>query len=106
MSTDPPPAKRARADGAADGGVATADDPADGGVATADDPATAPSATDAGVVAAKPTGLPDPDDDDATGDAASGRIKKRKVSIFLAYVGKGYQGFQRNPGAVTVEDEL
>ena len=47
-----------------------------------------------------------PDDANATDDAGSGRIKKRKVSIFLAYVGKGYQGFQRNPGAVTVEDEL
>ena len=26
--------------------------------------------------------------------------------MFLAYVGKGYQGMQRNPGAVTIEDEL
>ena len=32
--------------------------------------------------------------------------KKRKIAAFLAYVGKGYQGFQRNPGARTVEDEL
>ena len=106
MSADPPPAKRARADGAADGGVATADDPADGGVATAVAPATATTATDAAVVTAEPAVASHPDDANATDDAGSGRIKKRKVSIFLAYVGKGYQGFQRNPGAVTVEDEL
>ncbi|ACO66872.1 predicted protein, partial [Micromonas commoda] len=34
------------------------------------------------------------------------RGKKRKIAAFLAYVGKGYQGFQRNPGARTIEDEL
>ena len=106
MSADPPPAKRARTDGAADGGGATADDPADGGVATAVAPATATTATDAAVVTAEPAVGNHPDDANATDDAGSGRIKKRKVSIFLAYVGKGYQGFQRNPGAVTVEDEL
>ena len=91
MSADPPPAKRARADGAADGGVATADDPADGGVATAVAPATATTATDAAVVTAEPAVANHPDDVNATDDAGSGRIKKRKVSIFLAYVGKGYQ---------------
>lgn len=32
--------------------------------------------------------------------------KKRKVAIFLAYVGYGYQGMQRNPGAKTIEDDL
>ena len=26
--------------------------------------------------------------------------------MFLAYVGHGYQGMQRNPGAKTIEDEL
>ena len=106
MSAEPPPAKRARADGAADGGVVTADDPADGGVPTSVAPATATTATDAAAVTSKSSGANDPDEENATGDTGSGRIKKRKVSIFLAYVGKGYQGFQRNPGAVTVEDEL
>jgi hypothetical protein len=33
-------------------------------------------------------------------------MKKRKVAMFLAYVGHGYQGMQRNPGARTIEDEL
>lgn len=32
--------------------------------------------------------------------------RKRKVAVFLAYVGHGYQGMQRNPGARTIEDEL
>lgn len=32
--------------------------------------------------------------------------KKRKVVVLLGYVGAGYQGMQRNPGARTVEDEL
>lgn len=31
---------------------------------------------------------------------------KRKVAMFLAYNGHGYQGMQRNPGAKTIEDEL
>ena len=26
--------------------------------------------------------------------------------MFLAYVGHGYQGMQRNPGAKTIEDDL
>ncbi|PRW60709.1 tRNA pseudouridine synthase mitochondrial-like [Chlorella sorokiniana] len=32
--------------------------------------------------------------------------KKRKVALFMAYVGHGYQGMQRNPGAKSIEDEL
>lgn len=32
--------------------------------------------------------------------------KKRKVALFLSYVGHGYQGMQRNPGAKTIEDDL
>ncbi|PSC75036.1 tRNA pseudouridine synthase mitochondrial-like [Micractinium conductrix] len=39
-------------------------------------------------------------------EAASGAGKKRKIAMFLAYVGHGYQGMQRNPGAKTIEDEL
>lgn len=34
------------------------------------------------------------------------RYKKRKVAIFVAYSGVGYQGMQRNPGAITIEGEL
>jgi tRNA pseudouridine38-40 synthase len=37
---------------------------------------------------------------------ATNPAKKRKVALFLAYVGHGYQGMQRNPGARTIEDEL
>lgn len=32
--------------------------------------------------------------------------KKRKVAMLLAYCGAGYQGMQRNPGAITIEGEL
>ncbi|XP_042492932.1 tRNA pseudouridine synthase A [Macadamia integrifolia] len=34
------------------------------------------------------------------------RFKRRKVAIFLAYCGVGYQGMQRNPGAKTIEGDL
>ena len=33
-------------------------------------------------------------------------MKKRKVALFMSYVGHGYQGMQRNPGAKTIEDDL
>ncbi|KAL5706334.1 tRNA pseudouridine(38-40) synthase [Ranunculus cassubicifolius] len=34
------------------------------------------------------------------------RYKRRKVAIFLAYCGVGYQGMQKNPGAKTIEGDL
>ncbi|KZV16538.1 tRNA pseudouridine synthase A, mitochondrial, partial [Dorcoceras hygrometricum] len=34
------------------------------------------------------------------------RFKRRKVAIFFAYCGVGYQGMQKNPGAKTIEGEL
>jgi hypothetical protein len=52
------------------------------------------------------------DDAPAAADAPAGGAasrpggKKRKVVVMLGYVGAGYQGMQRNPGARTVEDEL
>ncbi|GKU98072.1 hypothetical protein SLEP1_g11124 [Rubroshorea leprosula] len=54
------------------------------------------------------------DDDkpiNATDDsgAASGqkrRYKRRKIAIFFAYCGVGYQGMQKNPGAKTIEGDL
>ena len=99
-----PPSKRARVEGTAGDG----------------EPAKAPADTVDGVdvktgvsepmVSVDTTNAPDAPktEPDATDPepGSSSRIKKRKVSIFLAYVGKGYQGFQRNPGAVTIEDEL
>jgi tRNA pseudouridine38-40 synthase len=39
-------------------------------------------------------------------DAETNPNKKRKVALFLSYVGHGYQGMQRNPGARTIEDDL
>lgn len=32
--------------------------------------------------------------------------KRRKIAIFVAYCGVGYQGMQRNPGAKTIEGDL
>lgn len=32
--------------------------------------------------------------------------KKRKVALFLSYLGKGYSGMQRNPGMATIEEVL
>ena len=32
--------------------------------------------------------------------------KKRKIALFLSYVGHGYQGMQRNPGAKSIEEDL
>lgn len=32
--------------------------------------------------------------------------KKRKVALFVVYVGHGYKGMQRNPGTKTIEDDL
>uniref|UniRef100_A0A803LV62 Pseudouridine synthase I TruA alpha/beta domain-containing protein n=2 Tax=Chenopodium quinoa TaxID=63459 RepID=A0A803LV62_CHEQI len=34
------------------------------------------------------------------------RLKRRKVAIFFAYCGVGYQGMQKNPGAKTIEGDL
>ncbi|KAL3845368.1 hypothetical protein ACJIZ3_002771 [Penstemon smallii] len=34
------------------------------------------------------------------------RYKQRKIAIFFAYCGVGYQGMQKNPGAKTIEGDL
>lgn len=44
--------------------------------------------------------------EDAAAPAPFNRKKKRKVALFMAYVGAGYHGMQRNPGVPTIEDEL
>lgn len=50
------------------------------------------------------------DDEEATAAttnaAKTPRYKRRKVSIFFAYLGVGYQGMQKNPGAKTIEGDL
>ncbi|KAG5080816.1 hypothetical protein GLYMA_02G202300v4 [Glycine max] len=43
-------------------------------------------------------------DDEETGTKK--RYKRRKVAIFFAYCGVGYQGMQKNPGAKTIEGDL
>ncbi|KAK9758390.1 hypothetical protein RND81_01G226500 [Saponaria officinalis] len=43
-------------------------------------------------------------DDDTT--VKPRRYKRRKVAIFMAYCGVGYQGMQKNPGAKTIEGDL
>ncbi|KAL5984075.1 hypothetical protein ACLOJK_018177 [Asimina triloba] len=56
----------------------------------------------------------DNDDRDASNPSSSAaadpakprRFKRRKVAIFLAYCGAGYQGMQKNPGAKTIEGDL
>ena len=55
--------------------------------------------------AAAPAAAPAPAQPDLR-PPGSNPMKKRKVAMFLAYVGHGYQGMQRNPGARTIEDEL
>ncbi|XP_073145643.1 uncharacterized protein [Henckelia pumila] len=34
------------------------------------------------------------------------KFKRRKIAIFFAYCGVGYQGMQKNPGAKTIEGDL
>ncbi|KAF3641895.1 putative F-box protein SKIP23-like [Capsicum annuum] len=47
---------------------------------------------------------------DGAGDGAAParkpRYKRRKIAIFFAYCGVGYQGMQKNPGAKTIEGDL
>lgn len=46
------------------------------------------------------------DDKDKDENGEKNMKKKRKVALFLSYVGHGYQGMQRNPGCKTIEDDL
>ncbi|MCD7468448.1 hypothetical protein HAX54_006641 [Datura stramonium] len=43
---------------------------------------------------------------DGSGPARKPRYKRRKIAIFFAYCGVGYQGMQKNPGAKTIEGDL
>ncbi|KAE8708995.1 putative pentatricopeptide repeat-containing protein [Hibiscus syriacus] len=49
-------------------------------------------------------------DDEEAAASATGtkkqRYKRRKIAIFFAYCGVGYQGMQKNPGAKTIEGDL
>lgn len=49
------------------------------------------------------------DDEDitaTTNTSTKQRYKRRKIAIFFAYCGVGYQGMQKNPGAKTIEGDL
>ncbi|XVF23519.1 hypothetical protein REPUB_Repub13aG0045600 [Reevesia pubescens] len=48
------------------------------------------------------------DDDEVTATTGTKkqRYKRRKIAIFFAYCGVGYQGMQKNPGAKTIEGDL
>ena len=95
---DEPAAKKAREE--------THTAPAEAAATRTDAPATAAAAADAPATTPATGGDPKPPAGGEEAEAESGKGKKRKIAAFLAYVGKGYQGFQRNPGAKTIEDEL
>ncbi|KAL5580319.1 hypothetical protein UlMin_012761 [Ulmus minor] len=44
--------------------------------------------------------------DGGDGSPKKQRYKRRKIAIFFAYCGVGYQGMQKNPGAKTIEGDL
>ncbi|QCD80522.1 tRNA pseudouridine synthase A [Vigna unguiculata] len=46
------------------------------------------------------------DEECPTAPGTKKRYKRRKVAIFFAYCGVGYQGMQKNPGAKTIEGDL
>ncbi|KAK7279264.1 hypothetical protein RJT34_24311 [Clitoria ternatea] len=46
------------------------------------------------------------DEECTTATGAKKRYKRRKIAIFFAYCGVGYQGMQKNPGAKTIEGDL
>ncbi|KAE9602345.1 hypothetical protein Lal_00049628 [Lupinus albus] len=46
------------------------------------------------------------DEECATVTRTKIRYKRRKIAIFFAYCGVGYQGMQKNPGAKTIEGDL
>ncbi|KAL9326098.1 hypothetical protein ACSQ67_006743 [Phaseolus vulgaris] len=46
------------------------------------------------------------DEECTTAPGAKKRYKRRKIAIFFAYCGVGYQGMQKNPGAKTIEGDL
>ncbi|XP_061375767.1 uncharacterized protein LOC133317884 isoform X3 [Gastrolobium bilobum] len=46
------------------------------------------------------------DEECTTATGTKKRYKRRKIAIFFAYCGVGYQGMQKNPGAKTIEGEL
>ncbi|OIV99856.1 hypothetical protein TanjilG_26194 [Lupinus angustifolius] len=46
------------------------------------------------------------DEECTTATGTKIRYKRRKIAIFFAYCGVGYQGMQKNPGAKTIEGDL
>lgn len=52
------------------------------------------------------TATSDDDEHTTTSTPRKQRFKRRKIAIFFAYCGVGYQGMQKNPGAKTIEGDL
>ncbi|KAI8468204.1 MAG: pseudouridine synthase [Monoraphidium minutum] len=48
----------------------------------------------------------DEEDDGEDGQEGSGKYRRRKYAVWVAYVGAGYHGMQRNPGFPSIEEEL
>lgn len=48
--------------------------------------------------------MPDAESNDT--NKSTGRFVKKKVALMIGFLGAGYQGFQRNPGAKTLEDAI
>ncbi|KAL1372145.1 uncharacterized protein LOC107459062 isoform X1 [Arachis duranensis] len=46
------------------------------------------------------------DEECITATGTKKRYKRRKIAIFFAYCGVGYQGMQKNPGAKTIEGDM
>ncbi|MED6113855.1 hypothetical protein PIB30_074738 [Stylosanthes scabra] len=46
------------------------------------------------------------DEECTTATGTKKRYKRRKIAIFFAYCGVGYQGMQKNPGAKTIEGDM
>ncbi|KAA8537450.1 hypothetical protein F0562_026863 [Nyssa sinensis] len=78
-----------------------------------DDPPSSPREPNPKKLKMSTTTTSDDEDCDTTTTTTTGptpekkpRYKRRKIAIFFAYCGVGYQGMQKNPGAKTIEGDL
>ncbi|THG01912.1 hypothetical protein TEA_010269 [Camellia sinensis var. sinensis] len=71
-----------------------------------DNPPSSPEQPDPKKLKMSTTTTDDDDTTSATTTDKKERYKRRKIAIFFAYCGVGYQGMQKNPGAKTIEGDL
>ncbi|CAL5418530.1 unnamed protein product [Camellia sinensis] len=71
-----------------------------------DNPPSSPKQPDPKKLKMSTTTTDDDDTTSATTTDKKERYKRRKIAIFFAYCGVGYQGMQKNPGAKTIEGDL